>query len=145
MGCFHLEKLLLPALWKGGQLSSSHEEKVAKWYGCHNISVAVKGNASLPSHLEKTVGPLDVLFSKQRSSKFREDGGKASAAINLGTGASWMGQILKYVEQLAPEVFLAPSEVGGVFQIDLDLLGQLIILGRRSGKHDDDDAGERDL
>ncbi|GIX85130.1 hypothetical protein CDAR_94181 [Caerostris darwini] len=43
------------------------------------------------------------------------------------------------VEQLAPEVLLPPSEVGGVFEIELDLLGQLIVLGQVS-QLDDDDA-----
>ncbi|GIY04566.1 hypothetical protein CDAR_561941 [Caerostris darwini] len=44
------------------------------------------------------------------------------------------------VEQLVPEVLLAPSEVGGVFEIEPDLLGQLIIRGQVS-QLDDDDAG----
>ncbi|GIY34091.1 hypothetical protein CEXT_435251 [Caerostris extrusa] len=35
----------------------------------------------------------------------------------------------EYVEQVVPEVLLAPSEVGGAFEIELDLLGQLIVLG----------------
>ncbi|GIY20524.1 hypothetical protein CEXT_312021 [Caerostris extrusa] len=46
----------------------------------------------------------------------------------------------EYVEQLAPEVLLAPSEVCGAVEIELDLLGQLIVLGQIR-QLDDDDAG----
>ncbi|GIY01974.1 hypothetical protein CDAR_298021 [Caerostris darwini] len=45
----------------------------------------------------------------------------------------------EYVEQLAPEVLLAPNEVRGAVQIELDLLGQLIVLGQIR-QLDDDDA-----
>ncbi|GIY57033.1 hypothetical protein CDAR_275681 [Caerostris darwini] len=46
----------------------------------------------------------------------------------------------EFVEQLVPEVLLAPSEVGGAVQIELHLLGQIIVLGQIS-QLDDDDAG----
>ncbi|GIY08366.1 hypothetical protein CEXT_252351 [Caerostris extrusa] len=46
----------------------------------------------------------------------------------------------EYVEQLSPEVLLAPSEVGGAIQIELHLLGQLIVL-RQIIQLDDDDTG----
>ncbi|GIY39032.1 hypothetical protein CDAR_397311 [Caerostris darwini] len=66
-------------------------------------------------------------------------GDKKSAVVS---GFSFLDGLRprEYVEQLVPEVFLTPNEVGGAFQIDLDLLGQLIILGQIR-QLDDDDAG----
>ncbi|GIZ01870.1 hypothetical protein CEXT_171311 [Caerostris extrusa] len=58
---------------------------------------------------------------------------------SLGTGVSGWTATSEYVEQLVPEVLLSPSEVGGVVEIELDVLGQLIVFGQVS-QLDDDDA-----
>ncbi|GIZ05155.1 uncharacterized protein CEXT_366631 [Caerostris extrusa] len=66
--------------------------------------------------------------------------GDEKSGIVLGFGFRDGLRPREFVEQLVPEVLLAPSEIGGAVQIELHLLGQLIVLGQIS-QLDDDDAG----